>query len=204
VENFAANHAVVLDDIGTKIPLAKAVLKPTWALETSPGNFQLGYLWNEPISDVDLACRISNSVAQHGLSDPAAHNVTRYVRLPQGANTKAKYGRPIRHIMRMFDPALRYSPEDFVEAFGLDLDAAHASAADYSPLAARAATEGNRNQSLAQLSGHLFSSYFGPPAVAYELLMKWAQCCEPPMSPQEADATIRSIWRKEKQRRECG
>ena len=51
------------------------------------------------------------------------------------------------------------------------------------------------------MAGHLFTQYFGPPQVAYELLMKWSQGCDPPMDAREADATIRSIWVKEKARR---
>ena len=40
-KNFSACHALVLDDVGTKIPLAAlGDFEFSWQLETSPGNYQ--------------------------------------------------------------------------------------------------------------------------------------------------------------------
>ena len=41
---FHALHAVMLDDIGTKVAMERLTLPPSWLLETSPGNHQAGYL----------------------------------------------------------------------------------------------------------------------------------------------------------------
>ncbi len=41
-EQFAALHALMLDDIGTKVDIELLTLPPTWMIETSPGNHQVG------------------------------------------------------------------------------------------------------------------------------------------------------------------
>ena len=49
---FAACHFLMLDDIGTKIPLEKlSNFEPSWVVETSPGNFQMGIIFESPITD---------------------------------------------------------------------------------------------------------------------------------------------------------
>jgi hypothetical protein len=48
---FHALHAVMLDDIGTKVAMERLTLRPSWLLETSPGNYQAGYLLREPLTD---------------------------------------------------------------------------------------------------------------------------------------------------------
>ena len=39
---FAALHAVMLDDVGTKVAMERLTLPPTWLIETSTGNHQAG------------------------------------------------------------------------------------------------------------------------------------------------------------------
>ena len=41
---FQALYAVMLDDVGTKVAMERLTLPPSWLLETSPGNYQAGYL----------------------------------------------------------------------------------------------------------------------------------------------------------------
>ena len=42
-------YAVALDDVGTKVSLDKLPLTaPTWVIETSAGNFQVGYRFTYP------------------------------------------------------------------------------------------------------------------------------------------------------------
>ena len=48
---FHALHAVMLDDVGTKVAMERLTLPPSWLLETSAGNHQAGYLLREPLSD---------------------------------------------------------------------------------------------------------------------------------------------------------
>ena len=47
-----AVYAVMVDDVGTKISKDRfAECPPSWAVETSPGNFQYGYIFAQPIKD---------------------------------------------------------------------------------------------------------------------------------------------------------
>ncbi|MBT5248989.1 MAG: hypothetical protein HOL68_02235, partial [Bacteroidetes Order II. Incertae sedis bacterium] len=56
--NFNACHVITMDDIGdgasAKIPLDKVVLPGSFAIETSPGNCQIGYILSVPVHDADL------------------------------------------------------------------------------------------------------------------------------------------------------
>ena len=73
---FAALHALMLDDVGTKVPLDRLTLRPSWLLETSEGNYQAGYLLADPITDPDLADRLMEAVIEAGLCDPGAGGPT--------------------------------------------------------------------------------------------------------------------------------
>ena len=48
---FHALHTIMLDDIGTKVDMERLTLEPSWLLETSPGNYQAGYILRDPITD---------------------------------------------------------------------------------------------------------------------------------------------------------
>ncbi len=93
-ELHEATYCVVLDDVGTKVdPAALSILPPpSWELETSPGNFQWGFILAEPERDYGRAKALIEGLVARGLSDPATTDVTRYARLPEGRNTKASCG----------------------------------------------------------------------------------------------------------------
>jgi len=91
-ENFAALHAGVLDDVGTKIPWSRLKgIKPTWVIETSPGNYQVGFGLKDPITDIEEAEALINAVICAGLSDKGMSGVSRWFRLPNAINGKPKY-----------------------------------------------------------------------------------------------------------------
>jgi len=131
-ENFVALHAVMLDDVATKIPWARANRLPLSALvETSPGNFQ-GWLFlrlDDDARDREVAARLIERMIAAGLTadgaDPGMRGVTRYGRLPIGINGKAKYvaalGAPFEVRCCGFNPDLRYTVAQIAEAFGLDM-----------------------------------------------------------------------------------
>jgi len=49
---FAAYHFILLDDLGTKVPMERlAGFELTWLIETSPGNYQAGIVLADPITD---------------------------------------------------------------------------------------------------------------------------------------------------------
>ena len=118
--HFHALYAVMLDDIGTKVPMERLTVPPTWLLETSRGNHQAGYLLREPLTDGSTADRLMNAVVAAGLSDPGANGpTTRLARLPVGANGKHRPPFPCRMIA--WSPELRYSVKHLLD--GLQLNA---------------------------------------------------------------------------------
>lgn len=91
-ELFSAFHVLVLDDVGTKIPLdriPKALREqPTYIIESSEGNFQYGYVLEEPITDYDHAIALIQTAAMAKLTDSGGLMATKIVRLPAGVNGK--------------------------------------------------------------------------------------------------------------------
>ncbi|MCB2173742.1 RepB family DNA primase [bacterium] len=86
---FNALHAVMLDDVGTKVDRDRLTLPPSWLLETSPGNYQAGYLLEAPLVDPSMADRLMKAVINANLCDPGADGPqTRLARLPVGVNGK--------------------------------------------------------------------------------------------------------------------
>ena len=87
---FKRFFVLVLDDIGTKIPLNKIpkALKPTYIIETSKGNFQYGYVLKTPIDDLVMAETLVQLVYDAGYSDDGGKMATKLVRLPEGVNGK--------------------------------------------------------------------------------------------------------------------
>jgi len=52
----------MLDDIGTKVDRGRLTLQPSWLLETSPGNYQAGYLLQESLTDSSMADRLMKAI----------------------------------------------------------------------------------------------------------------------------------------------
>lgn len=118
IAEFCLMTCVVLDDVES------ASIEPSWKLETSKSNYQLGFLLREPITDPQLAKRLLNEIQRKSLvnqNDHAGNNIVRYVRLPVGANTKN--GGFFPHALREWRSELRYTLEELIEGLGLDLKA---------------------------------------------------------------------------------
>ena len=112
---------VMLDDVGTKADRDKINLKPTYAIETSPGNYQLGYRLTVRVTDMGLIDRLGKAIIRQGLSDPGAGGLgTRYARLPQCWNTK--YNPPFQCRRTEWNPEIAYSPQELIDGLGLELD----------------------------------------------------------------------------------
>ena len=117
---FAALHAVMLDDIGGKIPKERVSLPPTWLLENSAGNFQAGYRLDAPLTDGLLADRLMNAIVAAGLCDPGANGPrARLARLPVGVN--GKHTPPFRCWLRTWTPGTAYSVDELVAGLQLDM-----------------------------------------------------------------------------------
>lgn len=128
---FNALHAVMIDDIGTKVGRSKLLLAPSAMIETSPQNFQ-AYLFvrqDETARDRAVCERLIERMVAAGLtadgSDPGMKGVTRYGRLPVGINGKGKYvqalGSAFQTRCTIFDPERRYTVAEIAAAWRLDL-----------------------------------------------------------------------------------
>ena len=115
--------AVVLDDVGTKVSYNVVdTLPPSWLIETSRGNFQAGYAFNDYISP-DEADTLKARLIEAGLCVPDAKGgAWRWGRLPCGINGKSIHvvnGQPWRCRLIEWRPELRYTVAELVEAFDL-------------------------------------------------------------------------------------
>lgn len=125
---FAGLHAVMIDDLGTKLPMSDLKMKPSVLVETSPGNYQAWLFLEKPIKTIAGAEALVDEMIRAGISaemDPGMKGVTRVARVPVGSNGKAKYRSPSNAVWAQkvaeFDLDVRYSPADIAEAYGLDL-----------------------------------------------------------------------------------
>lgn len=126
-DQYAATHAIMVDDIGTKLPLSAipTSLVPSLVIETSPGNYQATFFLDTPQQNQLLAeDAIKQMIAQltGGGVDPGMAGVTRVLRLPQGINGKPKYttdGVVWECKVHVWRPDIRTSWADLQRAFSL-------------------------------------------------------------------------------------
>jgi len=117
---FHTLHAVMLDHIGSKIPVERLTLEPSWILETSPENFQVGYILVEPINDSKLADQLMNSILSAGLCDPGANGPTaRLARLPVAIN--GKHEPSFQCQLKSWLPNNRYSVQGLINGLQLEI-----------------------------------------------------------------------------------
>jgi len=125
--HFAACHFLMLDDLGTKVPLDRlAGFEFSWLIETSPGNYQGGIILAEPLTDGAVAVRLLNAVIGSGLCDAGASGpLSRWARLPVAINGKPKYagedGAPFQCRLIEWRPDARYTPQEIVDGLQLEL-----------------------------------------------------------------------------------
>ena len=124
---FAACHFLMLDDLGTKVPLERLDgFDLSWLIETSPGNYQGGIILAEPITDGPVAVRLLNAVIDAGLCDAGASGpLSRWARLPVAINGKQKHvgedGAPFQCRLLEWHPDTRYTPEEIIDRLQLEL-----------------------------------------------------------------------------------
>jgi hypothetical protein len=124
---FAACHFLMLDDLGSKVPLDRvAGFELSWLIETSPGNHQGGIILSEPLNDGATAVRLLTAVIDAGLCDAGANGpLSRWARLPMAINGKPRYvtgtGQSFRCRLIQWRPDKRYSVEDIVAGLQLQL-----------------------------------------------------------------------------------
>lgn len=121
---FSGLFAVMLDDIGVKVEWDRITLEPNWKLETSPGNFQIGFILNEPITDPVKADNLLNSIINAGLCDPGSNGAcARIGRLPIAINGKYSFvgNTPWRCRLRAWNPERRYSVQEIIDGLQIEL-----------------------------------------------------------------------------------
>ncbi len=130
---YRATHVIVADDVREKLP-EENVLRlppPSFKLQTSPGSEQWGWILDQPATDRHRIENLLDGLVAQGLApegkDPGMKGVTRYVRLPEGVNTKSSKlvdGVAQKCVMLEWHPDRRVSLEDLATPFSVDLDAA--------------------------------------------------------------------------------
>ncbi|WP_350135938.1 DNA-primase RepB domain-containing protein [Nitrosomonas sp.] len=123
-EQFAACHFLMLDDIGTKVPLERfAGFEFSWLVETSPGNHQAGIILTDPITNSLEAEVLLKALISAELCDPGSSGICRWARLPVGINGKTKYldsnGNPFHCRLIEWNLDKRYTPQELIDKLSL-------------------------------------------------------------------------------------
>lgn len=119
-KHCAGVFGVMLDDVGTKaLPLERlAACPPSIVIETSDGNFQATYLFDEVQTDLSRVKALNQSMVEAGMCDPGAKSPpTRWGRLPFASNGKTEPAFECKLVE--FHPERRYSIDAIVA--GLEL-----------------------------------------------------------------------------------
>ena len=98
-ETFRAGRALMVDDVGTKVPPEIVAHAPPSAIvETSPGNFQWWYILAEPERDAGRFDGVIRAFISGKLlgADPGMSGIARVGRIPGFLNAKKAYVTPAR------------------------------------------------------------------------------------------------------------
>lgn len=126
---FRSWRVFVADDVGTKIDPAKFVnAPPSYMIETSPGNFHVGYVWEDPIEDYEDAQAFINIMVDRGFTDGGGAMPCKKVRLPCGVNGKTGPNKffPVQEVA---DRGPYWTPQALLDALGVDEEWEHYRAA---------------------------------------------------------------------------
>jgi archaellum biogenesis ATPase FlaH len=124
---FIRLAALVVDDVNPA-----DIQAFSWSMQTSPGNHQVGILLDCDDPDTynrQLIDRVMSSLAARGRTNDASGNAcVRYVRLPEGTNTKPRAAGPWKVQLDIWAPRVRWSLADACAAVGIDLEGLHVQA----------------------------------------------------------------------------
>jgi archaellum biogenesis ATPase FlaH len=121
-EAFVRLAVLLLDDVQMD-----DVKGCSYAIQTSPGKFQVGILLDPADPDTAnqaLIDRVMSALAARGRSNDASGNaLVRYGRLPTGSNTKPRAAGTWQVQLESWQPKVRWSLADACDAVGIDLEA---------------------------------------------------------------------------------
>lgn len=135
--NFSACYIIGLDDVREKLPIEQVLRLPPPSIVIKSSLHSEQWLYLLAIPEINIA-RIDNlhdGLITNGLApdgkDPGQKSVSRFLRLPEGCNTKAKRiqengGTAPRCEVTKWHPERRYRIEQLAEPFGVDLAAPRA------------------------------------------------------------------------------
>lgn len=137
---FSGCYVIGLDDVKEKLDVeqVKRLPEPTIVLKSSLHSEQWLYVLDKPCQDMNMIDNLHDGLITRGLApdskDPGQKGVTRYLRLPEGVNTKAKRikendGVAPRCQVLVFEPNRRYTMEQLAAPFDVDLHAVRRSTA---------------------------------------------------------------------------
>lgn len=135
--NFEACFVIALDDVKEKLPIDQVnkLPPPSIVLRSSLYSEQWLYLLDKPCNDASMIDNLHDGLIANGLApdgkDPGQKGITRYLRLPEGVNTKAKRiiennGIAPKCEVSVWHPERRYSLEQLASPFDVELDAPRA------------------------------------------------------------------------------
>tara|TARA_R110000764_G_scaffold1490_1_gene5915 strand:+ start:2511 stop:4889 length:2379 start_codon:yes stop_codon:yes gene_type:complete len=129
---FDACFVIVADDVREKLPveMVEKLPLPTYKMHSSSGSEQWGWVLSEPCESRDMVDNLLDGLVAKGLAptgrDPGMKGVTRYVRLPEGVNSKSSRlvdGAPFQCYISEWNPLLNYPIESLAAVFDIDLSA---------------------------------------------------------------------------------
>lgn len=112
-------YVIVLDDVGTKVPIDRLPpgVRPTYAIETSPSNFQLGFRLKDPVAP-ERAAALFDAIAKAGLTDPGSKDAVRLMRVPGSLNGKPKL-EDFAARLTTWNPSLSYTYSELCTVLGV-------------------------------------------------------------------------------------
>ena len=130
---FNTTWVIVADDIGEKIGFADAAKlpAPSYKLQTSQDSEHWGWILETPCDNRAQVENLVDGWVSQGLCsegvDTGMKGVTRYMRLPEGSNTKAKRldgeGLAFKCLLTEWNPDRTFTLDDLAAPFGIDVDA---------------------------------------------------------------------------------
>ena len=120
---FGKLYVVVLDDVGTKVPLEKLEgIEPSYIIESSEGNYQYGYVLEKPIDDLTAAEFLIQTIYDAGFSDGGGKMPNKLVRLPDGVNGKLTEGKRNFHVNLKQEPTVVWDVQDLLDAMEIGIN----------------------------------------------------------------------------------